>query len=665
MNHNDVARPIPHRMLRVVMGGLAVLLWFEIVADTAASTDAVATSVTGAFTVECPDRCPPLAMIDEDAAAELHRDSIPILATILRSIAWIAFPLLLILLTFLAGSWSLRKLVARRTEELRRSEQRIEHLNRVLRAVRSVNQLIIRERDQDKLIHEGCRLLVEQRSYDTALILLTDEHDHPQSWATAGMEEVCVPLEDMLRHADLPGCCVAARNAKEPHLVAHRMPICEARTTAAESMETHTICVQLRQGDTAYGYLAVTASQDLDLGEEEQRLLAEMAGDLAYALSSIRDRTARAQAEQARNDLQQQLLHAQKMDAVGQLAGGVAHDFNNILQVMMGYIQILIDAASEKGEPCEELREIYRGTERAAALTRQLLSFSRRQVLQQRTLDMNALVENSLPVLRRVIGAGIGLDWLPAHQLRTVHADPAMMEQVLMNLSVNAREAMPRGGVLTIQTRNAQIDAEYCARQAFARPGAFVRINVTDTGCGMDPAILGHIFEPFFTTKEIGAGPGLGLATVHGIVKQHGGWIEVTSQLGRGTDFSIFLPALPSELASVTKPADPGPVRGGTETILLVEDEQSLRALTRRFLENRAYTVIEASSGREALAIWPEHRDEIDLLMTDLVMPEGISGRELAERLRVDKPSLKVILTSGYSPDVAGKDTGLIEHGDI
>ena len=537
------------------------------------------------------------------------------------------------------------------------AEERIGHLNRVLRAIRNVNQLIVREQNLDTLIREGCRLLVEQQSYKTALILMTDEHDRPQTWATAGMDAGCAPLEELLRNAELPSCCVAARDAMNPRLISDQNTICSACSVAGECAETDTLCVRLRHGGTSHGYLAVTVSRDLGVDDEEQGLLAEAAGDLAYALSAMRDRTARTHAEQARKDLQQQLLQAQKMEAVGQLAGGVAHDFNNILQAMMGHVQLLIDAALEKGERCEELHEIYRGAERAAALTRQLLSFSRRQVMQPRLLDMNAVVENFLKMLRRVIGEHIGLEWLPANQLGAVLADPAMMEQVLMNLCVNARDAMPHGGGLTIRTRNVQIDPAYCANRAFARPGSFVKISVTDTGCGMDETTLAHIFEPFFTTKETGKGTGLGLATVHGIVRQHVGWIEVSSQTDVGTDVSVFLPTQGSGAAALPEPTTEAAAKGGTETILLVEDESALRVLTRRFLEGRGYKIIEARSGREALRIWEERRDHVDLLMTDLVMPEGVSGRELSERLRLDKPSLKVILTSGYSPDVAGRDT--------
>ncbi len=537
------------------------------------------------------------------------------------------------------------------------AEERIEHLNRVLRAIRNVNQLIVREQDPNTLIREGCRLLVKHQSYQTAWMVLTDEADRPLVWATAGMDAGCAPFEELLRRSVLPACCLAAQGAAKPRLVTDREAICGDCPVVRGCRETDTLCIRLRHGEFSHGYLAVTVRPDLGPDAEEQELLAEAAGDMAYALTAMKDRAARAHAEQARKDMQHQLLHAQKMEAVGQLAGGVAHDFNNILQAMMGNTQLLIDAAAEQGRHSEELHEIYRGAERAAALTRQLLSFSRRQVLQPRRLDLNALVENFLKMLRRVIGEHICLEWLPANPLAPLKADPAMLEQVLMNLCVNARDAMPLGGGLTIRTRNVQIDPHYCLGRPFARPGAFVSLSVMDTGCGMDDTILSHIFEPFFTTKETGRGTGLGLATVHGIVRQHVGWIEVSSRLGQGTDVHVFFPAHTLESAPATEPVPDAAVEGGTETILLVEDENSLRTLTRRFLEGRGYTVIEARTGREALGIWAHYRERVELLITDLVMPEGVSGRDLSERLRTDKPALKIILTSGYSPDVAAKES--------
>jgi PAS domain S-box-containing protein len=544
----------------------------------------------------------------------------------------------------------------------KRDEAHIEHLNRVLRAIRHVNQLIVREQDRDTLIREGCRLLVEQRSYDTALILLTDTYGRPETWATAGMGDECAALDGLLRESGLPDCCLAVQAGNEPCLVFHRNAIWGESASAVDRGEQDALCVALRHGDIIHGFLVVTANRDLSLDEEVRGLLVDMASDLSCALSAIRDRAARSHAEQSRNEMQKQLLQAQKMEAVGQLAGGVAHDFNNILQVMMGHTQLLIDAAIQKNEQCDDLLEIYRGTERAAALTRQLLSFSRRQVMQPRPQDLNALIENLLRMLRRVIGEHICLEWLPSSSLDVVQADSTMIEQVLMNLCVNARDAMPQGGTLTIQTRSAQIDAAYCTNRAFARQGKFVVLSVSDTGCGIDEETLNHIFEPFFTTKDVGTGTGLGLATVHGIVRQHDGWVEVLSQSGQGAKFSVFLPAHAATASPIDEREAQSPAPGGTETILLVEDEAPLRALTRRFLEGRGYTVIEAGSGREALNIWPQHRDRVDLLITDLVMPEGISGRHLSERLREDKPTLGVVLTSGYSPEVAGKDTLFIQR---
>lgn len=290
-------------------------------------------------------------------------------------------------------------------------------------------------------------------------------------------------------------------------------------------------------------------------------------------------------------------------------------------------------------------------------LTRQLLMFSRQQVMQPRLLDLNEVIGDVSKMLRRLMGESITLHCTTETDRATIHADAGMIEQVLVNLAVNARDAMLQGGQLTLTTEAVEIPREYLKTNLESRAGRFVCLTVSDTGCGMDSATQAHLFEPFFTTKDAGKGTGLGLATVHGIVKQHEGWIEVTSQVGRGTAFRIYLPSRAAGLEPPPDRCTPKRSGGGTETILLVEDEPGVRKLVKEILVIYGYRVLEASSGVEALRSWAEHGDQVDLLLTDIVMPGGVSGLDLAEKLRTLKPALKVIFTSGFSSDLL-KDGG-------
>jgi PAS domain S-box-containing protein len=359
-----------------------------------------------------------------------------------------------------------------------------------------------------------------------------------------------------------------------------------------------------------------------------------------------------------RINLETQLRHAQKLESVGQLAAGVAHDFNNILTIIQGHADRLLGRCDGDGDLTEPLKQISAAARRASSLTRQLLMFSRKQVMQTKVLDLNAVLGNMTKMLHRLLGEDVSLQSQYAKNLPTIEADAGMIEQIIMNLSVNARDAMPKGGELLITTSVANIDDAYVQQHPEARTGQFVCFSVTDTGCGMNRETLARIFEPFFTTKEVGKGTGLGLATVYGIVKQHQGWVEVASELGLGTTFKIYIPGTnkaPEPFNEKTSPQ----VRGGHETILLVEDEPVLRELARMILKDYDYRVLEAATGVEALKVWEENSGHIDLLLTDMVMPEGMSGRELAEELKTRKPELKVIYTSGYSSEVMGQDLGL------
>jgi two-component system cell cycle sensor histidine kinase/response regulator CckA len=349
------------------------------------------------------------------------------------------------------------------------------------------------------------------------------------------------------------------------------------------------------------------------------------------------------------------------MESIGQLAGGVAHDFNNILVVIQGNASLLLEAKNLSESDADLAKQIINAAERAAGLTRQLLVFGRKQVMQPDHLDLNQVVGNMTKMLQRILGEDIALrsDYSPT--LPAVFADAGMIEQVLLNLAVNARDAMPSGGQLMIATASKTIGQEYAQQNPSAAPGRCVCLSVTDTGCGIVPGNLSRIFEPFFTTKGVGKGTGLGLATVYAIVKQHRGWIEVDSQVDKGTTFRIYLPAAKDTNAKQKATAVTHELPRGDEVILVVEDEQAVRLLVGNLLQRCGYTVFSAVSGVEALNLWGQHKDEIQLLLTDMVLPDGMMGRELAEKLKGEKPKLRVVYTSGYSANLAGKGPALVE----
>ncbi|MGA7726745.1 MAG: PAS domain S-box protein [Opitutaceae bacterium] len=352
--------------------------------------------------------------------------------------------------------------------------------------------------------------------------------------------------------------------------------------------------------------------------------------------------------------MEEQLRQAQKMEAVGQLAGGVAHDFNNILAAILLQLGTLREDAGLGFESRATLRELEDEATRAAALTRQLLVFSRRQAMKVAPVDLNALVDNLLRMLRRLLGEDVVVEWQGKEGLPMIDADPGMMEQVLMNLCVNARDAMPEGGRIILQAAEITLDASVAKTNPEARAGRFVRLSVSDTGRGMDELTRLRMFEPFFTTKGPGKGTGLGLATVYGIVKQHSGWIEVETAPGRGSTFCVFLPARAADASRRVKGGPADMPRGHGETVLVVEDEAPLRQALSTALRRFDYKVIEAYSGPDALRQWQQHRDSIDLVVSDMVMPEGMNGADLLKKLRVEKPSLRAILVSGYVPNQSG-----------
>ncbi|MFN8095313.1 MAG: ATP-binding protein [Vicinamibacteria bacterium] len=376
-------------------------------------------------------------------------------------------------------------------------------------------------------------------------------------------------------------------------------------------------------------------------------------GRVTGVLSVILDMTARRRAEDELRRTQEQLLQAQKLEAVGRLAGGVAHDFNNILGVIIGQGEMAA-AGLAPGDPAAgRLGQILAAAHRAASLTRQLLAFSRRQVLKPRVLDLNAEVADVEKMLRRLIGEDIALETSLASDLGRVRADSGQIGQVLMNLAVNARDAMPDGGVLRIETANAEVGEDEARRSPPLRPGSYVRIRVRDDGVGMEPSVREHVFDPFFTTKAEGRGTGLGLSTVYGIVTQSGGFVRVDSEPSRGATFTIDLPRVDGD-ADPPVPAPASPPRGRGETVLVVEDQAHLRELVGEMLEDAGYRVISAPDGRQALRVAAAHEGPVDLLVTDVVMP-GMGGPETARRLTEARPGLRTLLVSGYANEAVAR----------
>ncbi len=396
-----------------------------------------------------------------------------------------------------------------------------------------------------------------------------------------------------------------------------------------------------------FGELAARRRDGVEFPAEISLAPLQRAADV-LTIVAVRDVTQRKVVEL-------QLQTARRMEAIGRLAGGVAHDFNNLLTVILSYASLALDGLKRIDPVREDVEEIRRAAERASDLVKQLLAFGRKQVLQPRPTDLRDLIGRMEKLVRRLMGDHVVVTFLEPGAIGTVSIDPVQIEQVVMNLAVNARDAMPTGGRLTIETANVELDASYAAAHAGVRPGSYVMLAVTDTGIGMDEAIRAHLFEPFFTTKEQGRGTGLGLATVFGIVQQSGGHIWVYSEPNRGTTFKLYFPRVEAPAEAPASPQALG-ARGGTETVLLVEDDEAVRKLMTTVLRRAGYNVLETQNGGEALVVSERYEATIHLLLTDVVMPH-MSGRELAQRIASARPTMKVLFMSGYTQNT------IVHHG--
>jgi PAS domain S-box-containing protein len=450
------------------------------------------------------------------------------------------------------------------------------------------------------------------------------------------------------RFAELTGYTAAEVLGRNPRLLkSGRQPVefyAELWSTIKSGHDWHGILENRRRNGDIFSEQTVISPVKDD------------SGTITHFIAIKEDITARLQ-------LEEQLRHSQKMDAIGRLAGGVAHDFNNLLTIIQLEASALATNAALDADAAEGVRQITAATQRATALTRQLLAFSRKQEKEEREIDLGEIVENLAKLVRRILGEDIQLATAIPPEPVTLRADPGMLEQALLNLAVNARDAMPAGGTLRIAVESVDVDATYAREHAGATPGLRAHLSVSDTGTGIAPEHLGRIFEPFFTTKAAGKGTGLGLATVYGVVQQHQGWITVESAVGRGSTFHLYLPALPSSTAADGEESAEHPLPRGTETVLLAEDDDQIRNLVQAALERQGYTVLAAANGSDAIAALLRHGGPVQLLVADLIMPGGINGRELADQALVARPGLRTLFISGYPADVVTRHLGLKTDG--
>ncbi|GEM_PF-1075898 len=554
-----------------------------------------------------------------------------------------------------AGDETVFLAIVRDITERKAAENRIRALNRLLRTISEVNKCLARATDEESLLKDVCRILVSHGGYALAWVGRADRETMRVVPVASAGDEAGYLQRIEVRWDDTPegrGPLGIAIREGRPAIVSDVQidpMVAPWRKLHASPGFGSIAAIPIRRGGEVTGGLVVYAAEKAFVDKEELALLEELTGDISYALDVLDARQSARKGEAQLEQTQKQLLQAQKMEAVGRLAGGVAHDFNNLLTVIQGYGELLQASLADDPERRESLGEIVKAAERASALTRQLLAFSRKQVLEPKIVHLGEIVRETGRMLERLIGEDIALSLALPEDLATVKADPGQIEQVVLNLAVNARDAMPDGGQLTVSVGSLTMATPLDGFPDQLPAGRWVLMTVEDTGSGMDAETLSHAFEPFFTTKERGKGTGLGLATVYGIVRQSGGRVQITSVPGRGTSFQIYFPRSNEKTTSGVRPNVHA--RHGTETVLVVEDEPAVRALAKVVLERQGYMVLVAENGAAALDVVTRDPRPIHVLLTDLVMPE-MNGRELASRVAVLRPAIKVVFMSGYTADV-------------
>ena len=513
------------------------------------------------------------------------------------------------------------------------------------------------------LYFEGIAGDVTQRKLAEAEQARLNRAEYELSESEERYRELVENARDIIYQHDLEGHYTSINKAGQQltgYNLAEALELNLRDTVAPEYLEKAREMLRLKlAGETVTAYeLEILTKDGGRLPVEANTRLVYQNGVPVGVQGIARDITERKRLEQALHESEEQLRQSQKLEAIGQLAGGVAHDFNNLLTAINGYSALALRRVGDDHQITPYLEEIKKAGDRAANLTRQLLAFGRKQLLQPLALNLNDIVGDMIKLLKRLIGEDTQLVTKPGANLKQIKADPGQLEQVLVNLVVNARDAMPRGGIVTIETANTTLDGAYATRHLDATPGEYVMLAISDTGTGMDQKTQSRIFEPFFTTKAKDKGTGLGLSTVYGIIRQSGGNIWVYSELGKGTTFKVYLPLVEEEPQQAVGTASATPMNGGSETVLLVEDEDMVRKLASELLAEGGYTVLEANGGEAAIHLGREHTARIDLLITDVVMPK-LSGKEVAEQLRAIHPETRVLFMSGYT------DEAIVHHGIV
>ena len=545
--------------------------------------------------------------------------------------------------------------IGRNITERKHAEEELRRLNRSLQTLSKCNEVVVRATDEMELLTKICQIITEIGGFPLAWVGYAEQDEsksiRPIAWAGARagyLEHLQISWADTERGRGPTGVSIRTGQPAAFSNLAENPDFAPWRKEALRHGFSSSIGLPLKADDKIFGALTVYSSQADAFNPQETALLMELADDLAFGIATLRNRV-------QRKHLEEQLRQSQKMEAVGQLAGGVAHDFNNVLTVIQGNASLLLNPQLDPAERSGCSRQIVQAAERAASLTRQLLIFSRKQVMRPAPVDLNEVVANLTKMLRRILGEDVVLQTNYAPEQALIHADAGMIEQVLMNLMVNARDAMPAGGQLSLSTSKEKFTRAQVEKNPDAVAGTHVRLVVSDTGCGIPRENLPRIFEPFFTTKSVGKGTGLGLATVYSIIQQHRGWITVSSEVNQGSTFNLYFPAVEGGRAEKDPALAAAKLPRGTGTILVVEDELAVRVLVSNLLQRCGYTVLAAESGVAAMKVWQEHQDRIQLLLTDIIMPDGMNGYELAQQLQAARPGLKIIYTSGYSGEVVGK----------